>query len=281
MSHSIHLVLALFSFAANSFFCRYALADGAIDPGSFTFIRLVSGALTLAIILRLRGQLNVAFVRDKLSWWSGMALFGYAICFSFAYTQLSTGTGALILFGIVQLSLVTFHVLSGNRLSWLELSGIGIAISGFALLMLPAAQTPSFTAALLMVSAGICWAVFTLLGRKTGEASIAITHGFVLASFLAVVFSPFLFSSDSLSWSGIIWAMLSGIFASGFGYILWYQVVKRISVLQASVAQLAVPVMAFVAGAFGLGESVTFTAVLSSLLVLGGIALTFVAKNNN
>lgn len=277
--HTISLlVAALIAFAANSFFCRLALANHAIDPGSFTWLRLVSGAVTLLFIQSWRGQMSYRFFTDKHSWWSGISLFGYAVCFSYAYTQLSTGTGALILFGMVQLTLVVFHVISGNRLSVKEMLGIGGALSGFTVLMLPSAEAPSLSAAALMLVSGVCWGIFTLLGRQNSVASVSITQGFMLASVLAFAASPLLVSLETITADGVLWALLSGVFASGFGYILWYQVVKHISVLQASVSQLAVPVIAFAAGSIGLGESITLTAAISSLLVLGGIALIFTAR---
>ncbi|MEX0334861.1 DMT family transporter [Vibrio tubiashii] len=280
--HTISLlVVALIAFAANSFFCRLALANHAIDPGSFTWLRLVSGAATLLLIQSWRGQMSYRFFADKHSWWSGISLFGYAVCFSYAYTQLSTGTGALILFGMVQLTLVVFHVVSGNRLSAKEMLGIGVALSGFTVLMLPSAETPSLSAAALMLVSGVCWGIFTLLGRQNSVASVSITQGFMLASVLAFAASPLLVSFETITTDGVLWALLSGVFASGFGYILWYQVVKHISVLQASVSQLAVPVIAFAAGSIGLGESITLTAAISSLLVLGGIALIFTARAKN
>jgi drug/metabolite transporter (DMT)-like permease len=280
--HTISLlVVALIAFAANSFFCRLALANHAIDPGSFTWLRLVSGAVTLLLIQSWRGQMSYRFFTDKHSWWSGISLFGYAVCFSYAYTQLSTGTGALILFGMVQLTLVVFHVVSGNRLSATEMLGIGVALSGFTVLMLPSAEAPSLSAAALMLVSGVCWGIFTLLGRQNSVASVSITQGFMLASVLASAASPLLVSIETITADGVLWALLSGVFASGFGYILWYQVVKHISVLQASVSQLAVPVIAFAAGSLGLGESITLTAVISSLLVLGGIALIFTARAKN
>jgi len=277
--HTISLlVVALIAFAANSFFCRLALANHAIDPGSFTWLRLVSGAVTLLLIQSWRGQMSYRFFTDKHSWWSGISLFGYAVCFSYAYTQLSTGAGALILFGMVQLTLVVFHVLSGNHLSAKEMLGIGVALSGFTVLMLPSAEAPSLSAAALMLVSGVCWGIFTLLGRQNSVASVSITQGFMLASVLAFAASPLLVSIETITADGVLWALLSGVFASGFGYILWYQVVKHISVLQASVSQLAVPVIAFAAGSIGLGESITLTAAISSLLVLGGIALIFTAR---
>ncbi|MDC5811294.1 DMT family transporter [Vibrio europaeus] len=280
--HNISLLfVALIAFAANSFFCRLALANHAIDPGSFTWLRLVSGAVTLLLIQSWRGQMSYRFFTDKHSWWSGISLFGYAVCFSYAYTQLSTGTGALILFGMVQLTLVVFHVVSGNRLSAKEMLGIGVALSGFTVLMLPSAEAPSLSAAALMLVSGVCWGIFTLLGRQNSVASVSITQGFMIASVFAFAASPLLVSIETITADGVLWALLSGVFASGFGYILWYQVVKHISVLQASVSQLAVPVIAFAAGSIGLGESITLTAAISSLLVLGGIALIFTARSKN
>lgn len=273
------LVFALMAFAANSFFCRLALASGAIDPGSFTWLRVVSGAVTLLIIQTIRGQMSYSFITDKHSWWAGISLFGYAVCFSFAYTQLSTGTGALILFGMVQLTLVAFHLLSGNKLSAKERLGILVAIAGFVLLMLPSAEAPSLNAASLMLVSGVCWGIFTLLGRNNSIASVAITQGFVVASVLAIVASPVLVSIETIRPEGVMWALMSGVLASGFGYILWYQVVKQLSVLQASVSQLAVPVLAFAAGTLLLGEAVTLTALISSLLVLGGIGLIFASRS--
>ncbi|NRF24137.1 DMT family transporter [Vibrio coralliilyticus] len=278
MHKSILLVAALTAFAANSFFCRFALANHAIDPGSFTWIRLVSGAVTLWLILAFRGQMNYQFVSDRASCWAGGALFGYAVSFSFAYTQLTTGTGALILFGMVQMALIAFHLMTGNRLKIGESIGIGISLTGFVVLMLPSAETPDFGSAALMLISGICWAGFTLLGRNTANAAQSITHGFLVASLMALMLSPALLSLEFVTAQGAMWALLSGVFASGFGYILWYQVLKRLSVLQASVSQLAVPVIAFIAGSLLLGETITLNALMSSLLILGGIALIFTAR---
>ena len=279
MPTSFALPLALFAFAANSLFCRFALSEQSIDPGSFTAIRLISGALTLMALMQLRGEFNLKFLRDRNSWLAGISLFGYAAAFSYAYTSLTTGTGALILFGIVQLTLIGAHLLSGQRLKSLEWVGIGLSISGFVVLMMPSAQTPEWSVALLMAASGVCWAMFTLLGKRSSEsASVSITNGFVIASFLAILFAPWLIQAPKLSGSGIAWALLSGVAASGLGYIIWYQVIKKISVLQASVAQLSVPVIAFIAGAVGLGEDIRMISVLASMLVLGGIGLVFLSK---
>lgn len=279
MPTTLYLPLALIAFAANSFFCRFALSEQSIDPGSFTLIRLLSGAVTLMVLMQLKGQFNLTFLRNKNSWLAGGTLFGYAVAFSYAYTSLTTGTGALILFGVVQLTLIGAHLLSGQRLGYLEWLGIGLSISGFVVLMMPSAQAPEWDVAFLMAMSGVCWAMFTLLGKRSpGSASTSITHGFVIASLLAVLALPWLTQSLNISGTGVVWALMSGVVASGLGYIIWYQVMKRISVLQASVAQLSVPVIAFIAGAIGLGEEIQLISVLASILVLGGIGLVFISK---
>lgn len=279
MPTTLYLPLALIAFAANSFFCRFALSEQSIDPGSFTLIRLLSGAVTLMVLMQLKGQFNLTFLRNKNSWLAGGTLFGYAVAFSYAYTSLTTGTGALILFGVVQLTLIGAHLLSGQRLGYLEWLGIGLSISGFVVLMMPSAQAPEWDVAFLMAMSGVCWAMFTLLGKRSpGSASTSITHGFVIASLLAVLALPWLTQSLNISGTGVVWALMSGVVASGLGYIIWYQVMKSISVLQASVAQLSVPVIAFIVGAIGLGEEIQLISVLASILVLGGIGLVFISK---
>ncbi|EEX94816.1 putative transmembrane protein [Vibrio orientalis CIP 102891 = ATCC 33934] len=281
MPTSLTLPIALIAFAANSFFCRFALSEQSIEPGAFTLIRLLSGALTLVILMKIKGEFRGNFLLSGRSWLAGGALFGYAVAFSFAYTELSTGTGALILFGVVQLTLIAAYIVLGQRLGLWEWLGVMLSVGGFVVLMLPSAQTPDWGMALLMALSGLCWAGFTLAGRYSSDApSVSITQGFIIASLLALAISPLLLTSQMPQISGVLWAMVSGVLASGFGYILWYQVLQKISVLQASVAQLSVPVIAFAAGGIGLGETITSTSVIASMLVLGGIGLIFVMKRD-
>ncbi|MCA4021623.1 DMT family transporter [Vibrio vulnificus] len=276
--------IAMIAFAANSVFCRLALAEQSIDPGSFTFIRLLSGAVTLLVILSFSqaGQMRQLFSKSaflsRTSVLAGVALFGYAVAFSYAYVGLTTGTGALILFAVVQFSLIAFHLFSGHRPSKLEWGGVALSISGFIVLMSPSAQTPNAIDAFMMAIAGVCWAIFTLLGKQAQSPTQAIAQGFSFASLLALLCGFWLLNVSSVSVNGIVWALLSGVLASGIGYVVWYMAVKSLSVLQASIAQLSVPVIAMAAGVIWLNEPLTIVSTVASALVLGGIALIFTSN---
>jgi len=272
-------IAAMIAFAANSLLCRLALSNGAIDAGNFTLLRLLSGALTLAIIAFLTRR-PIGLRSDwRFSIQAGLALFGYAIFFSFAYLELSTGTGALLLFGSVQLTLLAVYRWQGNRFTAQELCGVIVSLLGFVWLMAPAASRPDPLAALLMIVSGLSWAAFTLLGKQAQSPQKAITQGFIVAAALSLLTLPWLLLSSSLSLQGIVLATTSGALASALGYILWYIAVARISLLQASVSQLAVPVIALLLGALWLGEAITLLNITTSALVLGGIALVFVARS--
>ncbi|HDY8071307.1 TPA: DMT family transporter [Vibrio vulnificus] len=276
--------IAMIAFAANSVFCRLALAEQSIDPGSFTFIRLLSGAVTLLVILsftqagQMRQLLSKSAFLSRTSVLAGVALFGYAVAFSYAYVGLTTGTGALILFAVVQFSLIAFHLFSGHHPSKLEWGGVALSISGFIVLMSPSAQTPNAIDAFMMAIAGVCWAIFTLLGKQAQSPTQAITQGFSFASLLALLCGFWLLNVSSVSVNGIVWALLSGVLASGIGYVVWYMAVKSLSVLQASIAQLSVPVIAMAAGVIWLNEPLTIVSTVASALVLGGIALIFTSN---
>ncbi|EGQ8090775.1 DMT family transporter [Vibrio vulnificus] len=276
--------IAMIAFAANSVFCRLALAEQSIDPGSFTFIRLLSGAVTLLVILsfsqagQMRQLLSKSAFLSRTSVLAGVALFGYAVAFSYAYVGLTTGTGALILFAVVQFSLIAFHLFSGHGPSKLEWGGVALSISGFIVLMSPSAQTPNAIDAFMMAIAGVCWAIFTLLGKQAQSPTQAIAQGFSFASLLALLCGFWLLNVSSVSVNGIVWALLSGVLASGIGYVVWYMAVKSLSVLQASIAQLSVPVIAMAAGVIWLNEPLTIVSTVASALVLGGIALIFTSN---
>ncbi|HAS6230911.1 TPA: EamA family transporter [Vibrio vulnificus] len=276
--------IAMIAFAANSVFCRLALAEQSIDPGSFTFIRLLSGAVTLLVILsftqagQMRQLLSKSTFLSRTSVLAGVALFGYAVAFSYAYVGLTTGTGALILFAVVQFSLIAFHLFSGHRPSKLEWGGVALSISGFIVLMSPSAQTPNAIDAFMMAIAGVCWAIFTLLGKQAQSPTQAIAQGFSFASLMALLCGFWLLNVSSVSVHGIVWALLSGVLASGIGYVVWYMAVKSLSVLQASIAQLSVPVIAMAAGVIWLNEPLTIVSTVASALVLGGIALIFTSN---
>ncbi|HHG3225927.1 TPA: DMT family transporter [Vibrio parahaemolyticus] len=279
MSTFLLTAITMLAFAANSLLCRLALAEGLIDAGSFTLVRLISGAITLIALLVVRGQWKTDLPTSRFRFFAGVALFGYAALFSFAYLQLSTGTGALLLFGAVQLTLLAIYWWQGERFQFLEIIGIGLSIVGFVWLMLPSATRPDISSARLMLISGVCWAAFTALGKQAPSPSSGITWGFIAASIIGILLSPLMLSSIHLSLSGILLAITSGAIASGLGYTLWYQVMRKLSLLQAAVSQLSVPAIALLLGTVVLHESLSLHTLLTSGIILGGIALVFLSRS--
>ncbi|MFH4548751.1 DMT family transporter [Vibrio alginolyticus] len=279
MSTFLLTAIAMLAFAANSLLCRLALAEGLIDAGSFTLVRLISGAITLIAMLAVRGQWKTDRPTSRFRFFAGVALFGYAALFSFAYLQLATGTGALLLFGAVQLTLLAIYWLQGERFQFLEIIGIGLSIVGFVWLMLPSATRPDISSALLMLISGVCWAAFTALGKQAPSPSSGITWGFIAASIIGVLLSPLILSSIHLSLSGVLLAIASGAIASGLGYTLWYQVMRKLSLLQAAVSQLSVPAIALLLGSIVLHEPLSLHTLLTSGIILGGIASVFLSRS--
>ncbi len=279
MSTFLLTAIAMLAFAANSLLCRLALAAGLIDAGSFTLIRLLSGAVTLIAIMLLRGNWRSQIPTTRFSLFAGVALFGYAALFSFAYVKLAAGTGALLLFGAVQLTLLALYWWQGQRFKRLELIGIAVSLLGFAWLMLPSTTRPDVWSALLMVLSGICWAGFTALGKQAPTPSSGITWGFITASIFSLLLSPLLLESIHVTLQGVMLAVASGAIASGCGYVLWYQVMQKLTLLQAAVSQLSVPAIALVLGAALLSEPLTTHSIITSAIILGGIALVFLSRS--
>jgi drug/metabolite transporter (DMT)-like permease len=279
MSTFLLTAIAMLAFAANSLLCRLALAAGLIDAGSFTLIRLLSGAVTLIAIMLLRGNWRSQIPTTRFNLFAGVALFGYAALFSFAYVKLAAGTGALLLFGAVQLTLLALYWWQGQRFKRLELIGIAVSLLGFAWLMLPSATRPDVWSALLMVLSGICWAGFTALGKQAPTPSSGITWGFITASIFGLLLSPLLLASTHVTLQGVVLAVASGAIASGCGYVLWYQVMQKLTLLQAAVSQLSVPAIALVLGSALLSEPLTTHSIITSAVILGGIALVFLSRS--
>ncbi|MCQ1061116.1 DMT family transporter [Photobacterium sp. DNB23_23_1] len=275
----------MLAFAGNSILCRLALAEGSIDAGGFTLVRLVSGAFTLAVLtLAMHSRASYSPTNWKKSDIVGaVMLFGYAAAFSFSYVKIATGTGALILFASVQFSMIGFHIFSGNKMHLMEWSGLGVSLIGFGYLLIPNATRPDLFAAALMAIAGISWAAFTILGKRSSErpAILTMSISFLLASMLAVLMGGIFSISmeiESMTARGILLAVLSGSVASGIGYAIWYAVLPKLSILRASVVQLSVPALASLGGWLVLSEAITVSTGISTLLILGGIALVFTAR---
>ncbi|MDD1509526.1 DMT family transporter [Pseudomonas sp. CNPSo 3701] len=265
---------AMLAFAGNSLLCRLALKTSQIDPATFTSLRLLAGAMMLTLLLHLRhGMTPMAG-----SWRGAVALFTYAATFSFAYVSLDAGAGALLLFGAVQISMLLWGWHQGERPGPLSLAGLLLAFAGLLILLLPGASAPPLTGALLMLIAGIAWGVYSLLGRSAGDALAATTGNFVRSVPMAVLLSLALLHSTSWDMHGVLYALTSGALTSGLGYAIWYTAITRLKAIQAATVQLSVPIITALAGALLLGEALSLRLGLSSLAVLGGIALVLMAK---
>lgn len=261
--------LAMLAFAGNSLLCRLALRETDIDAASFTAIRLLSGALTLWLLLTLR-QAKQPIAGN----WSGaLALFTYAAAFSFAYLQLDTGTGALLLFGAVQLSMLLWGLLRGERLAPLAVLGTGVASVGLLVLLLPGANAPSLSAALLMLLAGIAWGAYSLLGRGQGDPLAMTAGNFLRASPPAMLLALVLLPQLQWDMPGLCYALLSGAVTSGVGYAIWYSALPGLRASQAATVQLSVPILAALGGNLLLSEALSLRLLISAVAVLGGIAL--------
>jgi len=269
--------IALVAFAANSVLCRIAFQGGSIDPISFTSIRLVAGALVLICITRLtrEGGKKPSLVK---SWRSGLALFTYAISFSLAYLSLTAGTGALLLFGAVQLTMIITALRSGEQMSGGQWIGSSIAIIGLVYLLLPGISTPSPKGAMLMVLSGIAWAAYTIAGKGV-TTPIAMNAGnFLWAAAMSLIVSILTFSQTSFETKGLLLAVISGGLTSGIGYAIWYKVLPSLSTTQASMLQLLVPPLATIGGVLFITEPFTARIAISSVLILGGVGLTVLIK---
>lgn len=261
---------ALLCFAANSVLCRMALRSAHIDPASFTGIRLASGAVTLWLLVQLgRRRLQT----PGGSWWSALALLVYAVPFSFAYVGLTAGTGALLLFGAVQVVMLAAGFLAGERIDRLLILGWLTAVAGLILLLLPGIAAPPTREAFLMLIAGVAWAVYSLHGRGSKDALGDTAGNFVRSAPGALLLSAFLVTRHSADPAGVALAALSGAVASGLGYAAWYTALPRLGAIAAANTQLAVPVIAALAGVALFDEPITARLLAAAVLVLGGTAL--------
>ncbi|PKG01164.1 EamA/RhaT family transporter [Alcanivorax sp. 97CO-6] len=264
--------LAMLAFAANSVLCRLALREGAIDAASFTAVRLLSGALMLALILLLRDRQVKAMVTQG-NHGSALALFVYAAGFSLAYVALATGTGALLLFGAVQATMVGVGLYRGERLARAQWLGLALALSGLVALMLPGATAPPLAAAIVMLVAGAAWGVYSLRGKGAADATAVTAGNFLRALIWLLPLALFAWPSQWPKVSGLVYAALSGALASGAGYATWYLALRGLASSTAATVQLSVPVLAALAGVLWMDEALTLRLVLASAAILGGITL--------
>lgn len=270
-------LITMLCFAGNSVLCRIALRQTTLDPASFTSARLISGALMLVLLLYGRQRFfKVGTARPAGlggNWISALALFVYAAAFSFSYTNMSTGVGALLLFGAVQATMILTGLWRGERLNSLQTAGLLIALAGVIALLSPGLDAPPLASALLMLSAGMAWGVYSLRGRGAADPTGDTAGNFLRATPMTALLSALLLVHQHLDARGLLYAVLSGAVTSGLGYALWYAVLPQLSRTRAATVQLSVPVLAALAGALFVNEPLTWGLLLISIAVLGGIAL--------
>jgi drug/metabolite transporter (DMT)-like permease len=269
--------LTMSAFAGNSLLCRAALRQTAIDPWSFTLVRIVAGALALALIVAFRSGGGLKELRAG-SWLSALALFAYAAFFSGAYVSLPAGTGALLLFGAVQATMILWGLRSGERVRWVQAVGLMLALAGLVLLTFPGISAPRPLFALSMLAAGVAWGVYSLRGRGAGDPLRTTAGNFLRAVVPALLLWLILLSRTRFDAMGLTYAVLSGVLTSGIGYAIWYTVLPALTATRAASVQLSVPVLAALGGIAFLSEPVTLRLAGAAILVLGGIALVVLER---
>jgi drug/metabolite transporter (DMT)-like permease len=265
---------AMLPLAANSWLCRAALRDTGIDAASFTSVRLISGALMLWLLIWLTGKAR----EGRGSWPSALALFGYAALFSFAYLSLTAATGALLLFGAVQVTMIALGLRGGERLDLVQIMGVLLAFGGLVGLLLPGLSAPPLGGAAMMIGAGIAWGIYSVRGKGRGDPIRVTAGNFLLTVPITLILSLSMLGEVSLDALGLTYAVASGALTSALGYALWYQVVPRLTATSAATVQLSVPVIVAIGGVLLLDEPITLRLVLASIAVLGGIALVILER---
>ncbi len=283
----------MIAFASNSLLCRAALKQTSIDAATFTFVRVFSGAAALWLVMKLRRRLiverRVTALVERSShsplhragnWPSALALFIYAAAFSFAYVDLSAGTGALLLFGAVQATMILWGLRKGERLDAVQIAGFILAVTGLVALVFPGLSAPPLTGSILMLGAGVAWGIYSLRGKGEEKPASATTGNFIravpFAVALGIIFVPWI----HIDLAGITFGIISGAITSGLGYVIWYSALPGLKAASAATVQLSVPVIAATGGILLLGEPITLRYVLASVAVLGGLALVVIASHS-
>ena len=270
--------MALLAFAANSLLCRVALQQALIDPASFASVRLVSGALALVVIVRLRSDRGP---HGRADWLAVAMLFAYVAFFSFAYVTLPAGTGALILFGAVQMTMLGVGLHSGETFRAMAWVGLVLAVAGLVYLVSPGVAAPPAVGAALMAIAGVAWGVYSLRGRGVADPLVATARNFVRAAPLALLLSlPFAADAHANA-AGVGLAIVSGAITSGIGYAIWYAALRNLSAMRAATVQLSVPLIAAFGGVLFLQEAITPRLAVASAAILGGIALVLASRSRS
>ena len=267
-------LLAMIAFASNSLLCRAALKHTSIDAATFTFVRIFSGAAVLWVLIKMRKVTS----KESGNWWSGLALFVYAAAFSFAYVDLAAGTGALLLFGAVQATMILWGFGKGERLDAIQIVGLLLAAAGLVVLLFPGLAAPPIGGSILMLAAGLAWGVYSLRGKSSRDAIAATAGNFLRAVPFAALVSFLMLPKMHLDSLGITYAVISGAITSGLGYVIWYAALAGLKAASAATVQLSVPVLAATGGILLLGEPITLRYAIASIAVLGGIFLVIIER---
>ncbi|OUR84849.1 EamA family transporter [Colwellia psychrerythraea] len=274
--------LSLLAFAANSLITRFALEKTTIDEASFIMLRVVSGALFLWLFLALKKDKKIL---QGGTWFAAFALFIYAVSFTYGYGLIAAGTGALLLFGSVQITMTIAGYREGERLNVIQLVGFVLALAGLVILMLPGISAPSFMGAFLMCISGVAWSIYTLQGRGASSPAATTAGNFIKAAPMATLLWLIVYLSTNntidLANIGVIYALLSGIVTSGIGYIIWYSVLPELKATQAAIVQLSVPLLVTLAGALLLNETITLRIIIASIAILFGTILVLTFKHKH
>lgn len=274
--------LSLLAFAANSLITRFALEKTTIDEASFIMLRVVSGALFLWLFLVLKKDKKIL---QGGTWFAAFALFIYAVSFTYGYGLIAAGTGALLLFGSVQITMTIVGYREGERLNVIQLVGFVLAVTGLVILILPGISAPSFMGAFLMCISGVAWSIYTLQGRGASSPAATTAGNFIKAAPMATLLWLIVYLSTNntidLANIGVIYALLSGIVTSGIGYIIWYSVLPELKATQAAIVQLSVPLLVTLAGALLLNETITLRVIIASMAILFGTILVLTFKHKH
>ncbi len=266
--------LAMLAFAGNSLLCRVALKSTGIDAASFTSIRLISAAFTLWLVVSLSSKTS----SSKGNWPSAIALFAYAAGFSFAYINLTAATGALLLFGAVQTTMIGYGIWRGERLLKLQLLGLVLALGGLVGLTFPGLSAPPLSSSLLMIGAGAAWGIYSLRGKGAGDPTLVTAGNFLRTVPITVALSLLMIAHVAWDSAGIWYAIMSGALTSGIGYAIWYKALPALKATQAATVQLSVPVIAAIGGIILLNEPISLRLILASIAIISGIALVILEK---
>ncbi len=273
--------MAMIAFASNSLLCRAALKQMSIDAASFTFIRIFSGAVTLWLILMTRRKLivrgtDLPFVESSSD--PSLVTRHSSLKSGDWISALSAGTGALLLFGAVQATMILWGFRKGERLDAIQIPGLAIAIAGLIVLVFPGLTSPPLIGSILMLGAGLAWGVYSLRGKTAGDAVAATTGNFLRAVPFAALVSVLMLPRMHLDPLGVTYAVISGAITSGLGYVIWYAALPGLKAASAATVQLSVPVLAATGGILLLGEPITLRYVIASIAVLGGIFLVVIEE---